>query len=387
MKDTVRFGIIGLGNMGSAHFRSFLERKIPRGEVKAVCDIKENRLDWAKEKMGDNVACFSDAGELISSGLVDAVLIATPHYFHPVYAVEALKAGLHVLVEKPAGVYTKQVMVMNAEAQKRPELVFGIMLNQRTNPVYKKTHDLVKAGELGEIKRVNWIITGWYRTQAYYDSGEWRATWAGEGGGVLMNQSPHQLDLLQWICGMPRRVRAFCYEGKFHDIEVEDDVTTFLEYENGASGVFVTSTGDTPGTNRLEILGDRGKIIVDDGRLEFWSLKESEREFCRRSTDGFAVPETWKCDVPVVGDDLQHVGIFNDFVNAVLDGTDLIADGREGIRSVELANAMYMSSWTGDFVSIPVDSEKYYDMLQDKIKNSSYKKNVNEQVADLEGTF
>ncbi|MFA6737005.1 MAG: Gfo/Idh/MocA family oxidoreductase [Saccharofermentanales bacterium] len=387
MKDTVRFGIIGLGNMGSAHFRSFLERKIPRGEVKAVCDIKENRLDWAKEKMGDNVACFSDAGELISSGLVDAVLIATPHYFHPVYAVEALKAGLHVLVEKPAGVYTKQVMVMNAEAQKRPELVFGIMLNQRTNPVYKKAHDLVKAGELGEIKRVNWIITGWYRTQAYYDSGEWRATWAGEGGGVLMNQSPHQLDLLQWICGMPRRVRAFCYEGKFHDIEVEDDVTTFLEYENGASGVFVTSTGDTPGTNRLEILGDRGKIIVDDGRLEFWSLKESEREFCRRSTDGFAVPETWKCDVPVVGDDLQHVGIFNDFVNAVLDGTDLIADGREGIRSVELANAMYMSSWTGDFVSIPVDSEKYYDMLQDKIKNSSYKKNVNEQVADLEGTF
>jgi len=385
--DKVRFGIIGLGNMGSSHLRSIVAKKVHRAEVKAVCDIKDERLEWARGILGDGAKYYNDASELIRSGSVDAVIVATPHYFHPVYAIQAMENGLHVIVEKPAGVYTKQVEEMNRAAQENEGLVFGIMFNQRTNPIYMKARELVRSGEVGEIKRINWIITDWYRPQAYYNSSDWRATWKGEGGGVLMNQSPHQLDLLQWICGMPKRVRAFCAEGKYHDIEVEDDVTAYMEYDNGATAVFITSTGDTPGSNRLEIQGEKGRIVIENGKLDFWSLKVGEREFCKTSKRSFAVPETWKCDIPLSDKNPQHAGVFNDFVNAILDGTKLLAEGREGIHSVELANAMYLSSWTDDFVDIPVDEDKYYELLQEKIKNSSFEKVVEEQIADTEGTY
>lgn len=234
--DNVKFGIVGLGNMGQGHILNFIAGGINNASITAVCDIKQDKLDWAKEALGEGVALYDNAEEMFSSADIDAVLIATPHYLHPPMAISALNHNLHILVEKPAGVYTKQVKEMNEAAQKS-EKVFGIMFNQRTNPLYLKTRDLVSSGELGEIKRTIWIITDWYRTQKYYDSGEWRATWAGEGGGVLMNQSPHQLDLWQWICGMPVRVRAFCNIGKFHNIEVEDDVTAYVEYANGASMV------------------------------------------------------------------------------------------------------------------------------------------------------
>ncbi len=240
--DKIRFGIIGIGNMGSIHSNNFKKGLIKNGVLTAACDLKPERLEWVRENIGPDVALFSDADDMMKSGKVDAVLVAVPHYLHPPMAIEALKNHLHVLVEKPAGVYTRQVREMNRAAE-RSDRVFGIMFNQRTNPLYRKAKDLVASGKLGEIKRTNWIITDWSRTQSYYDSGDWRATWAGEGGGVLMNQSPHQLDLWQWICGMPKRVRAFCNVGKFHDIEVEDDVTAYVEYENGATGVFITSAG------------------------------------------------------------------------------------------------------------------------------------------------
>ena len=267
-------------------------------ELTAVCDTNPKRLEWAKKNLGEGVLLFEKAEALFESGSVDGVIIATPHYYHPPLAIEAFKSGLHVLIEKPAGVYTKQVREMNEAAEKSGK-VFGIMYNQRTSPLYQKLRDLVKSGEVGEIKRINWIITDWYRSQSYYDSGGWRATWAGEGGGVLINQCPHNLDLWQWICGMPVRIRAFCSYGKYHDIEVEDDVTAYMEYENGATGVFVTTTGDAPGTNRLEITGDRGKVVVEDGKLTFWRLRVSERQFNREYKGGSGSPECWKCEIPI----------------------------------------------------------------------------------------
>src|SRR5690606_18674733 len=255
----VRVGVVGIGNMGSAHAVYLFENQIENGELAAVCDINPKRLEWAKNRFGDRVKLFEDAEAMFSSGTVDGVIIATPHYHHPSLAIAAFEKGLHVLCEKPAGVYTKQVREMN-EAAKKSNKVFSMMFNQRTNPLYQKVRDLIVSGELGEIKRTNWIITNWYRSQSYYDSGSWRATWAGEGGGVMLNQSPHQLDLWQWTTGlMPKRVRAFCSFGKYRNIEVEDDVTTYVEYENGATGVFITSVGEAPGTNRFEIAGDRGK--------------------------------------------------------------------------------------------------------------------------------
>ena len=260
--EQVRLGIIGIGGMGTQHALGLWAGKVPELRLTAVADIRPARLEFAREHFGEEVRRFSDGRELIDSGCCDAVLIATPHYLHPEFVIYALRHGVHALSEKPAGVYTRQVREMNEEAAKS-DRVFAIMFNQRTNCVYRKLHEMIRSGELGAMKRMNWIITDWYRTQAYYDAAGWKATWDGEGGGVLLNQCPHQLDLLQWLCGMPKKVRAFCHEAKWHDIEVEDDVTAYLEFENGATGVFVTTTGDAPGTNRLELTFEMGRIICE----------------------------------------------------------------------------------------------------------------------------
>jgi len=385
--NKVRIGIIGFGNMGTGHAKYLMKGEVPNAELTAVCDINPDRLKYAKNTYGEKLALFDNADSLFSSGAVDGVIIATPHYSHPPIAIKAFEKGLHVLTEKPAGVYTKQVREMNEAAEKSGK-VFGIMYNQRTNPLYQKLRDLVKSGELGSIKKTNWIITNWYRPQSYYDSGGWRATWAGEGGGVLINQDPHQLDLWQWICGMPTRVRAFCGYGKFHNIEVEDDVTAYVEYENGATGVFVTSTGDAPGTNRFEISADRGKVVVEDGKITFWRLRVSERQFNAEYKGGFGTPECWKCEIPVSGGNgRQHAGITEDWANAILRGTPLLAPGVEGINGLQISNAIHLSSWTDSWVNIPVDEDAYYELLQEKIKNSTFKKTVCEKVSDVDGTF
>ncbi|MDR3336121.1 MAG: Gfo/Idh/MocA family oxidoreductase, partial [Treponema sp.] len=261
--EKVRVGIIGIGNMGSIHAKNIFEGAIPSLELTVVADMRGERRQWALDNLGSGVTVLSEGEELITGKLCDAVIIAVPHYQHPPLAIKAFEAGLHVMCEKPAGVYTGQVTEMNAAAEKSG-LVFAMMFNQRTNCLYREMHRLVTGGELGAIKRVSWIITDWYRTQSYYDSGDWRATWAGEGGGVLINQCPHQLDLLQWICGMPSRVRAFCHNGKWHNIEVEDDVTAYFEYPSGATGTFITTTADAPGTNRFEITLEYGKLVCEN---------------------------------------------------------------------------------------------------------------------------
>ena len=286
----IRLGIVGIGNMGSGHSRNLSDGKVPEIELSAVCDINPQRLDWAVKNLPETVEKFDNASKMFNSGLIDAALIATPHYLHPPMVMEALGCDLHVMSEKPAGVYTKQVREMN-EAAAKSNKVFGLMYNQRTDHIFRKMKELVSSCELGAIKRTNWIVTSWYRPQAYYDSGSWRATWAGEGGGVLINQCPHNLDLWQWICGMPVKVRAFCHEGKWHDIEVEDDVTAYVEYDNGATGVFITTTADAPGTNRFEITLDGGKMVCEDGELHLYRLEMNEREFNRINKASFGSPK------------------------------------------------------------------------------------------------
>lgn len=372
--SVVRLGIIGLGNMGRGHIGYIKRGEVSGVKLTAVSDSAPSGLEWAKEHAGEDVTLFSDPYEMMDSGLVDGVLIATPHYSHPELAIACFERNLHVLCEKPAGVYTKQVREMN-DAAARTDAVFSMMYNQRTNPLYQKLKDLVDSGELGEIRRTNWIITNWYRSQSYYDSGTWRATWAGEGGGVLLNQDPHQLDLWQWTINMmPKRVRAFCYFGKHRNIEVEDDVTAFVEYENGATGVFVTTTGEAPGTNRLEISGDRGKVVIEDNKLTFWRLRVSEREFNATYKGGFGQPECWKCEIPIQGVNPDHKGITQNWVNAILHGEKLIAPGEEGIKGLMLSNAMLLSTWTDNWVELPIDEELYYEHLQERIKQSTYRK-------------
>jgi predicted dehydrogenase len=386
MMEQVRIGIIGFGNMGTNHARSIARGKVKNGILYGVCDINEEKLEKC-EKSYPDIKLYKTHEDMLNDENIDAVIVATPHYDHPSIAIDALNANKHVLIEKPAGVFTKAVREMN-EVGNKTDKVFAIMYNQRTNSYYKKVKDLVDSGELGEIRRVNWIITNWYRPQSYYNSGGWRATWAGEGGGVLLNQDPHQLDIWQWICGMPTRVRAFCHYGKMHDIEVEDDVTAYVEYPNGATGVFVTSTSDSPGTNRLEISGDRGKIVVEDNKIVFHRLRVSEREFNDTFTGGFGSPECWKCEIEVKPNPLQeHEAIMTNFVEAILNDKELIAPAVEGIRGLTISNAMHLSSWTDNWVDLPLDEELYYNMLQDKIKNSKFNKVTNEVTLDVDGTF
>lgn len=385
--DAVRIGVVGLGNMGSGHVKYLANNEVPNGVLTAVTDVVPERLEWARKTLGEGVHTFSDVTEMFASGTIDAVIIAVPHYDHPAIAIQAFEHGLHVLTEKPAGVYTKQVREMNEAAQKSGK-VFGIMFNQRTNPLYQKVRELVQAGELGEFKRLVWIITDWYRSQSYYNSGGWRATWAGEGGGVLLNQAPHQLDLWPWILGtMPTRVRAFCAFGKYHDIEVEDDVTAYAEYENGGTALFVTTTGETPGTNRLEVSGDRGKIVVEDGKLSFWRLRVPERQFNQEYQGGFGEPECWNVEVPVRGNNAGHKGITINWVSAICNGTPLLAPGIDGIHGVELANAMLLSTWTDGWVNLPIDDDAYYERLQEQIAKSRGKKEGGiSKTLNVEGT-
>ena len=381
----VRLGIIGVGNMGSGHAANILAGKCPEIELTALADRRESRRQWAKDTLPEGTAIFEEGSDLIQSGLCDAVHICTPHYQHPTLAMEAFAAGLHVMCEKPAGVYTKAVREMNEAAEKSGK-VFAMMFNQRTNCVYRKMHEMVHSGQLGELKRVNWIITDWYRTQIYYDSGDWRATWEGEGGGVLLNQCPHQLDLLQWICGLPKTVQAFCQEGKWHDIEVEDDVTAYLQFANGATGVFVTTTGDAPGTNRFEVTGTLGKLVCENDKLTFWKLAQDEREFCRTATEGFAQPQCQQVEVETDGENLQHVGVLNAFAGKILHGTPLVAEGTEGLGGLTLSNAMHLSSWLGRAVDIPFDEELFLSELN-KRRATSRKKESKDITFSTEGTY
>lgn len=381
----VRLGIIGLGNMGSGYVKMIKAGDCPEVEITAVADLREDRREWFRTVYPE-VPVFEEGHQLIDSGLCEAVMIEVPHYHHPEFAIYAMKHGLHVLSDKPAGVYTKQVKEMNEEAAKHPELVFAIMFNQRTNPLYIKMKELVSSGELGAIKRVNWIITDWYRTQIYYDSGAWRATWSGEGGGVLLNQCPHQMDLVTWICGLPSRVRAFCHVGKWHDIEVEDDVSAYWEYPNGATGVFVTSTGDAPGTNRFEVDLEKGKLVCEDDKLTLYRLSVNEREFCRTAKGGFDKPECTKEVIDIEGENPQHKAVINAFAAKILDHGELIAPGYEGINGLMLSNALFLSSWLDKTIEIPFDEDLFLAELNKRIAASKRKEDKNITFS-TEGTY
>lgn len=388
MDKKIRLGIIGSGNMGSGHAEHIDQGHCPDFVLAAIADINPARIAWCKENLKSDVTYFDDAIAMLDSGLIDACIVAVPHYYHPHFAIECMKRGIHVMVEKPAGVYTKQVREMIAVADQHPEVKFGVMFNQRTNCIYRRMRELVQSGKYGEIRRVNWLITNWYRPQAYYDSGSWRATWAGEGGGVLLNQCPHQLDLWQWICGMPVKVESHLLYGKWHDIEVEDDVSTYVEYANGATGVFITSTGDAYGTNRLEIQLDRAKLVALDGdSLSVLEYDVAESEFTKTNTVPFGRMGSHEVDPQTDGLNPQHDGVLNAWGGAILRGTPMVADGREGLKGVILSNAMHLSSFLGKTVELPFDEDLYYEELMKRVKTSRLKAPTASVFADTKNTY
>ena len=367
----VKFGIIGIGNMGSAHLNCIKNGEIEGAEAVAVCDTDLQKLRAVSSEY-DDLCIFNSAEALIKSGTIDAVIVATPHKYHADIAMCALKSGLHVLVEKPEDVSVSKARELNETAEKSGK-VFGIMFNQRTNPLFKEARDIVQGGKLGKLKRSVWIITNWYRTQAYYDSGDWRATWSGEGGGVLLNQAPHNLDIWQWICGMPVKVQAKCEVAKYHNIEVEDEAVINTVFDGGATGVFITSTGEYPGTNRLEISGEKGKIVLENNILKWWKLDTSEAEVRFSSKEGFPTIGTQYIEIKPQYKETAHRGILQNFVNAICFGEALIAPGYDGINELSISNAAYLSSWNGGKeVVIPFNAEEFDELLAIKANNSAY---------------
>ncbi len=384
--EKVRLGLIGCGGMGRNHL-GYLD-KVDGVELTAVSDTVAELAESTASQYGGKA--FTDGHELIGSGLVDAILIATPHYFHPEYAIAGFEAGLHVLTEKPVAVTAKAAAAVNAAHQNHPRIVYSAMFQQRARPLWKAVKRMVASGEVGELIRVSWTITNWFRTQAYFDSGGWRATWKGEGGGVLINQCPHNLDLFQWFVGMPSKVSAICGIGKYHDIEVDDEVLATMEFDNSAVGTFITSTGEAPGINRLEIVGDNGTLIAEGGKLTFLRNQTPVREFRENSPERFATPAVDRYEITPGGKDDQHRAITQNFINAILHGEELIAGGEEGIHGLELGNAMLMSGLTHQPVSIPTDREAFEKLLEDLISKSTFqKKRVKQAVpaGDLGSSF
>lgn len=373
--DKVRLGIIGMGNIGRFHAGYLLDGKVDRCELVAVGSTSPHKLESFREK---GLKIFGSGEEMIHSGGIDALIIATPHYQHTSLGIAALEAGLHIMVEKPISAHKAAAEKLIAAAKQNDKLVFGAMFQMRSEPRYQKIKKLLDDGELGDIVRINWIDTDWFRSEAYYSSGGWRATWEGEGGGVLINQCLHQLDTFAWLFGMPSRVRGFAQLGRFHNIECEDNVTAYMDFPNGATGVFISSTGEIPGTNRLEIAGNRGKLVLEEDKITFYRNEVPTDEWNKTSQIGFAQPDKWVIDIPFGNADAPHAAYMRNFVEAILDGVPLKAPGAEGIHSIELANTMLYSSLIDDTVELPLDGAAYEARLNELIANSTFKKEVKE---------
>ena len=381
--SSVRIGVVGVGSMAGTHLKNLTTTK--NVKLTAVCDIVKERADQAAAT--HKCASYVNHTDLLKDKVCDAVIIVTPHYDHTVVGIDALNSGHHILVEKPISVHKADCERLIAAHQKT-KLVFSAMFNQRTDPQYKKIKQMIERGDLGQLDRITWIITNWFRSEAYYASGGWRATWSGEGGGVLLNQCPHNLDLWQWMFGMPNRVRGFCQLGRKHAIEVEDEVTAYMEYDSGCKGVFITSTGEAPGTNRLEIAGEHGKLVHENGTLKFTRNEVSANHFLKTSSDKFGRPPVWNIDIPTPGHGGQHAEILQNFVDAIVSGKPLIAPGQDGIRSVELGNAMLFSSELGKTLDLPLDGAAYEKMLKKKIKESKFVKKTEKAASgDMNTSF
>ena len=375
LMDNVRIGIIGMGNMGQFHAKDIIEGKVARGKLAAVGSTSPSKLAEFEKK---GIKVYGSGEEMITSGNIDALLIATPHYQHTSLGIAALEAGLHIMVEKPISAHKADAEKLIAKAKAHPDQVFAGMFQLRVEPRYQKIREIVQNGQLGDLMRVLWIMTDWFRSEIYFQSGGWRATWKGEGGGVLLNQCLHQLDAMQWITGMPNRVSSHVGIGKWHDIEVEDDVTCYMDFPNGATGAFITSSGETPGSNRLEIAGTKGRLILENDKLLLTRNAVPSDEWCKTSKIGFQQPETTEEEIPIPGSESPHAKLMTNFVNAIIDGEALIAPGSEGIGSVELANVMVYSGLIEKAIDLPLDGAAWEAKLNDLIVNSNHEKKTAE---------
>lgn len=377
----IRLGVIGLGNIGQQHIDHIRSDAVNNCAITAVSS--RGARDIATEIGAEH---FTDYRELVDSGMCDAVLIATPTMSHLEMGLYALDKGLHVLMEKPLGLSTAEGEQLLAATA--PEQVFALMLNQRVAPVFATMKTVIDAGTLGELQRTHWTMTNWFRPEVYFQVSDWRATWRGEGGGLLLNQCIHNIDIFQWLCGVPVSVQGFCGFGKYHDIEVEDEATAYFEYSNGASGAFIGSTGEAPGVNRLEIVGDKGMLSFDGEQLLLTENSPATSDYNRETNNMFGQPDKRETDITPADAVNQHAVVINNFVNAILNQEPLIAPAAEGIDSLSIANAILWSAWNGDRIALPFDSQDYQQALNKKIKHSTLRKKADIKAnIDMEASY
>ncbi len=378
---TLRLGIIGLGNIARQHIQNVTSGAVDACKVTAICSRT------APDELPTGAQHFSDYRELLGSGLCDAVLVASPTLYHRDMGLAVLRSGLHLMMEKPIALSNSDAQSMLDAVQ--PEQVFGLMLNQRCSPLFKTMKAVIEAGELGELRRTHWTMTNWFRPDVYFAVSDWRATWKGEGGGLLVNQCIHNLDIFQWLCGMPESVRGFCAMGKYHPIEVEDEASAYFTYANGASGTFVGSTGEAPGFNRLEIVGDRASLTFDGQRILLHDNQASVSEYCRSTRDMFGMPTVQVRDItPTEMTNNQHAEILNNFVAAIDGRESLIAPAAEGMNSLGIANAILLSHWQNGSVNCPPDAEQYQGALNERIQNSHLRERQNIDVTiDMDKSY
>ncbi len=373
----LKIGIIGFGALGSFYARMISkEHRVEGLALGAICDIDPAKREQARQLYPD--ACvYESIDQVLLDKKCDFISIAVPHYLHPALTIQALEAGMPVVVEKPAGIVPKYVKEMNAVADKHPQVPFGIMLNQRTNPIFKRVHEITSSGELGRLRQFVWVSRQ-FRTQKYYDSGSWRATWGGEGGGVLVNQAPHQIDLMQWMFGMPERVFATTNMGFRRNIAVENDVCAQFVYSNQATGVFITCTHDIMGEDRLTAVYDRGRIrVLDSRRLEIERLVDDEEKLgteysdealndLRKMNKLYTTEIIEKENDPFANS--EHAKLFKAFVDHLNNPEKpMVAKGVDGINGVLLASAIQLSGWLKEPVNVPVDDEVYLKELNKRI--------------------
>lgn len=365
---TIKFGVIGIGGMGANHANLLLNNRIKNASLSAICDTNEFFL-----KNFPDIPCYTNASEIFNKKIIDVAIISTPHGSHISLGKQALENHIDVIIEKPLAVTTRQCKDFINFA-KKCTAKFGIMLNQRTNPAFIKLKEMINKGELGKIHRYQWTITDWFRTNYYYNISDWRATWRGEGGGVLMNQSIHQLDLCQWLFGMPDSLYTDMRLGHFHDIEVEDDVTSIMKYKDGLKGIFTTTTGESPGVNRLEIASDYGLVVFENNMINWKKVTDSTTNFIKNSNTLFDMPvvETFNFEFPNEEDEhIEHSRIIQNFTNFLLGQEELYVPGDQGLNSVELINAMILSGLEEKEIKLPLNEKIYENKINDLIKKNN----------------
>lgn len=370
----VRMAIIGIGNMGRTYACNIADGFVEGMELTAVCCRNEEGRRWAKERLGEGLVLVDSTDKLFElEDVFDAVLIVTPHKIHPELTIKAFEKGYHVFCDKPAGITARDARRM-IESGKRAGKAYAMMFHNRTMPVYEKIKEMLTLGEVGELLRIDYVNTKPYRTKCYHTSSPWRSSFEHEGGGLLINQGQHYLDLWQWLFGMPKRLTATIDYGKYNDFTVDDNCTIYMEFAGGVRGRFFSSTGEPAGEERIEVVGTKAKLVCLDGTLTVSRYERSTKEWYETNTEPFGKLKIEKEVITYEPCKAPYVVMLQNFSDHLRKGVALIADGYDGYRTLQLSNAAYTSSWLEKEIELPVEETVFAQLLNEAVKKEQEKK-------------